>query len=331
MAIVVSPLTTAVMNSVPDQKSGAASGVNNAASRLAGVLAIALFGLAASLVFGWSAPAGARFGVLPALAARRAPRGRGGIPHRLRHRHALRSRLVLHRRRDRLRDAAAARGKSASARRHALRRPTISAARRSSIFGIAAGVAAGVLNALTSRKGYAIRADIAYGALARQRLDLYTPDGAGAGAPAVVFFHGGSWQSGDKAAYRFVGQSFASAGIVVAIPNFRPIPRPSSPISSPMGHARSAEFARWWGRGGRFSSPDIRPAPTSPRSSPSTPTTSATPASRPMQSPAPSAFPVPTTSSPLPPRATKPFSRRRSVRRASPLPSPTGSRRPCSS
>jgi sugar phosphate permease len=67
MAIVVSPLTTAVMNSVPDTRSGAASGVNNAASRIAGVLAIAVFGAAASLVFGWYAPDG-RFGVLPAPA-----------------------------------------------------------------------------------------------------------------------------------------------------------------------------------------------------------------------------------------------------------------------
>jgi EmrB/QacA subfamily drug resistance transporter len=65
MAIVVSPLTTAVMNSVPDARSGAASGVNNAASRLAGVLAIAVFGAAASLVFNWNAHGG-RFGVLPA-------------------------------------------------------------------------------------------------------------------------------------------------------------------------------------------------------------------------------------------------------------------------
>ena len=66
MAIVISPLTTAVMNSVPDRRSGAASGVNNAASRLTGVLAIAVFGAAASLVFDWSVPGG-RFGVLPPI------------------------------------------------------------------------------------------------------------------------------------------------------------------------------------------------------------------------------------------------------------------------
>ena len=66
MAIVVSPLTTAVMNAAPDGKSGAASGVNNAASRLAGVIAVSIFGVAASLVYAASAPSGAPpFGVLP--------------------------------------------------------------------------------------------------------------------------------------------------------------------------------------------------------------------------------------------------------------------------
>ena len=65
MAIVVSPLTTAVMNAAPDEKAGAASGVSNAASRLAGVLAVAIFGTTAGLVFGWMSPEEARFGVMP--------------------------------------------------------------------------------------------------------------------------------------------------------------------------------------------------------------------------------------------------------------------------
>lgn len=69
MAMVVSPLTTAVMNAAPDEKSGAASGVSNAASRLAGVLAVAIFGATAGLVFAWMSPEGARFGVIPASEA----------------------------------------------------------------------------------------------------------------------------------------------------------------------------------------------------------------------------------------------------------------------
>ena len=67
MGIVVSPLTTAVMNAVPEGRSGAASGVNNAASRLAGVFAVAIVGLVVRLVYVAAAPQGApRFGVLPA-------------------------------------------------------------------------------------------------------------------------------------------------------------------------------------------------------------------------------------------------------------------------
>ncbi|HET7479232.1 MAG TPA: hypothetical protein VFJ72_06920, partial [Rubrobacteraceae bacterium] len=51
MALVIAPLTTTAMNSVTGRHSGLASGVNNAVSRTAGLLAIPVLGILVFLVF----------------------------------------------------------------------------------------------------------------------------------------------------------------------------------------------------------------------------------------------------------------------------------------
>ncbi len=97
------------------------------------------------------------------------------------------------------------------------------------IFGVISGVIAGacsysptqVLTAISSERGVKISRDISYGADSRQVLDIYQPDKAdgksstAGGLPVVIFIHGGSWQTGEKEGYGFVGRSLAQAGYVV--------------------------------------------------------------------------------------------------------------------
>jgi acetyl esterase/lipase len=86
--------------------------------------------------------------------------------------------------------------------------------------------ATGTLNALTPNDTHTHRDGLAYGDGPRQKYDLYTPVGAApeGGWPVVVFFYGGSWNSGERSQYEFVGEALASRGILTLIPDYRLYP-----------------------------------------------------------------------------------------------------------
>jgi acetyl esterase/lipase len=63
----------------------------------------------------------------------------------------------------------------------------------------------------------------AYASHARGRFDLYLPPQS-AGAPVMIFFYGGSWDSGSKVDYEFAGRALAGLGYVTAIPDYRLVP-----------------------------------------------------------------------------------------------------------
>jgi acetyl esterase/lipase len=82
-----------------------------------------------------------------------------------------------------------------------------------------------ILDAFTPGTGYRLQSDLAYGALPRQKLDIYSPvKPVSDPAPVIVFFYGGSWTSGEKADYRFVAQRLAEKGYAVVIPDYRLYP-----------------------------------------------------------------------------------------------------------
>ncbi len=113
-----------------------------------------------------------------------------------------------------------------------------------SVFAIAAlpGCSAPeALNALVSSDSHTFRPDIAYGPDPRQQLDVYLPlvrQGAG---PILVFFYGGSWTTGERASYRFVGEALSSRGITVVIADYRLSPQ----VKYPVFLQDSAQALRW--------------------------------------------------------------------------------------
>ena len=85
------------------------------------------------------------------------------------------------------------------------------------------GIAFTVANVPALAGDFDRRADVPYGAGARQKLDVYTPKNA-ADRPIIVFWYGGGWEHGKKSQYRFVGAALANAGYVTVLPDYRLYP-----------------------------------------------------------------------------------------------------------
>ncbi len=101
-------------------------------------------------------------------------------------------------------------------------------ARRGTLAGLLATLTgcspAALLNTTVPRKGYTLEADILYGSNPRQKLDFYRPDTPRPDGKAVIFFYGGSWDSGSKSDYLFVAQALAARGIATIVADYRLYP-----------------------------------------------------------------------------------------------------------
>lgn len=65
----------------------------------------------------------------------------------------------------------------------------------------------------------------AFGDDARQRLDVWGPRDAVGPLPVIVFFYGGSWNSGLRDGYGFAARALAARGFVVVVPDYRLVPQ----------------------------------------------------------------------------------------------------------
>ncbi|WP_164116003.1 alpha/beta hydrolase [Sphingorhabdus sp. Alg239-R122] len=64
--------------------------------------------------------------------------------------------------------------------------------------------------------------DIAYGDNNRNDLDIWaTEDDTQVPKPVLIFFYGGSWNSGNKDHYGFAAKAYAARGFLVVLPNYR--------------------------------------------------------------------------------------------------------------
>lgn len=86
-----------------------------------------------------------------------------------------------------------------------------------------------VVNAFVPTGDLEIHRDIAYRPGPRGSLDVYKRRDTPAGAPVVVFFYGGGWDSGFRSGYLFAAEALASRGYVAVVPDYRIYPEVTFP------------------------------------------------------------------------------------------------------
>lgn len=86
-----------------------------------------------------------------------------------------------------------------------------------------------MLNGITSRDTFSLKENLSYGPEERQKLDIYLPKDQPVKKVVLVFIYGGSWESGSKDEFLFVGEAFARLGYVTVIPDYRLYPEAEFP------------------------------------------------------------------------------------------------------
>src|SRR5882724_6153301 len=81
-----------------------------------------------------------------------------------------------------------------------------------------------ILNSSSRDSGNTVTTGAVFDEAHQLTLDVYTSHRT-RNAPTIVFFYGGRWTNGTKDEYEFVGQTLASRGFVVVIPDYRKYPQ----------------------------------------------------------------------------------------------------------
>ena len=78
---------------------------------------------------------------------------------------------------------------------------------------------------------HTVEKNIAFGNAEWQRLDVHMPSAnSEQSKPVLIFFYGGSWDSGNKEMYYFAADAFARLGYVVVIPDYVKYPQARFPM-----------------------------------------------------------------------------------------------------